>query len=549
MATFKFPPYTGGLAVRSEKPNEGPIFENFDIDKDAYPRYRLPSYLLHATGALGTAMAVGIGKTVCPSGTPPKMILAKTGTTFYYTPLYTSDSQYLCPVVAGKYGQLSIPFTFSSFTFPTGWASTGDDPVRFETMLNGSFYPRVYMVNKNWAGVASWDGTAAAAVAVTGSPANPNLICEFANHLFVVTSTDPNMLYFSDTANPESWPSTNKFQVSAKWGPIVALAVQDDRLYIFTTTGILYLIGDPTSPYIGVIHPNITCVSQNTVGQYGSAMVFMGRNNNYYTLSGSVSLISDAIRGAPAGGIPCRGSIGNSWGVLTPSYFVVCCPQQQSQSASPKVPTTATTTYPCSLLINERQRFGYWGRYTYGPTTGVGNKIPWQCVVGYMEEWQSLVLPTGNGDVYIQPLMDARHSLPPNSFPNLSPPSDQGINGVGTVVIRSTLQTSIFIPEKDPTMTYRFMQGRLMGFGSNMAVSLNLYDGAAQVLDTPNLITATLDVTQLPLQWFCPGVDGTSTSAMLEFNRIQLTVSGTGLVLVGMEFDYMPQRRCFQSYP
>ena len=537
--TYSYPSFSGGLATRSSRPNECTQFDNLDVDRDGYARCRLPSYLLNTVGALGSGLCVGVGKTVCPTGTPDKVIIAKDGLTFYYTAVRAANAPANSQPPFG-----SMPLTFSYFTVP---ASPDGSPVYFETMLDSTYYPKVYMACENFSQIVKWDGTSATASYCTGSPSNPILCCAFQQQLVVVSKSLPNVVYFSDTADPESWPSSNKFQIDAKYGPIVAMAAQDTNLYVFTADAILYITGALSSPYVGVMHPYISCVSQSCVSAMGTNIVFMSKDNNYYTLSGSLSLISDSIRGSLFGGYPIRATVGTAWTALTPSFFFVRAPQS-NPSLGATVSTPATTAYPNFLLGYERQRYGYWGRYTYPITSGPGASIPRQCVVSYVEDWGSLLLPDGAGDVYIQPLMDSYFTDPVGVFPNMSPQSDPGIGSAPVVPVRSVVATSILDPENDPTMTYLFRKGRAYGSGSNITLATSMYVGASQA-ETPTVtLTPTPSATTLPCQWNLPGIDGSINSSPLEFNRVQNTISGNGLVLMRLEYDYSQQRRNLLSY-
>ena len=263
MPTFPFPKFTGGYSHDPAKPNECAQFDNVDVSRDGYSATRIPSFLLHTTGGLDGTMCTGVGRAVCPAGTAAKLLVAKSSSV-YYTNINTSPNSFQLPLSR-------LPLSFSSFTLPS---STDDYPTYFVTMLNASFIPTVYVINLNQGGVVAWDGSSGSSAVVSGSPANPFLGCSYNNHLYVVSSNTPNILQFSDTANPGSWPSTNQFQIDASYGQIVALVAQDDRLYIFTEQAILYMVGDPTTPYVGVMHPYVTCVSQSSISQFGSMCVF-----------------------------------------------------------------------------------------------------------------------------------------------------------------------------------------------------------------------------------------------------------------------------------
>ncbi len=527
--TYKFPYFTGGLSTNPSKPTECAQFDNFDVRRDGYSQTRQSTFLINTTTAIGTSMCVGLYRTSIASESNPAamLIVAKTGTTFYSTPIlgsYLNTATFSMPLN-------HLPLSFTSFTVPT---SPGDSPVYFESMLDANFAPKVYMVNPNFGGVLLWDPSnpSGSASVISGSPANPYLIVEFSGRLFVVTTASPNVIQFSNPADPSTWSSTDKFQIASKWGPIVALMSQDDKLYIFTTTAILYMTGDPTAPYVGVMHPYITTVSQSTISQFGPLCMFAGRDNNIYSLAGSVNLTSDPIRGEMFGGtyLGNGANTTNAWGALTPFYYFLRAPL--NTSSSPASPTKGSVT--TFTMVYERERFGYWGRYVYPTNSGLGQSDPYQAIVCYIPEWQAVLLPNGIGDIYLQPLMNSNY--PPNTQPAV--PQDYGLTALTPVPVLSVLNTMMFEGEDDKFITKLFRRGMITGSGDLLGISLYLYTNS----DTPTVIDPTIYRNSLPTQWELPGIDGSSSSASLEFNMIQIIISGTNLILRGMLYDYTLQR-------
>jgi hypothetical protein len=503
--TFALPKLTGGLCTTQAQDNECAVFENLEATRNGWVQTRAGTTLLHAQGALGSQMVVGLGMSGSSTGgiapvagtSNQRFIVAKTGTTFYYT----------TPTRGAVLGAVA----FSTFTVP---AAPGDNVVRFESGYDKNLNSVSFMSCVTWPNIVVWDGSASTASYLTGSPSGVTMICWHQNCLVAVTGS--NTILNSDPLNPTNWPTAYKNVVDVKYGAITNLFSIDDRLYIFTESAILYLEGDITqAPHFTVMHPELGA-HLYLATQYTSSIAF-GQGGNYYILSGSVNLISDAIRDqAP--------TPPNSFIAMNSEYLYVR-PGRNTSTASPKVPTTDVQT---DLYLNERIRYGYWTHHTYPSASYLGASNPYYGLVFYAQPpWNFFILPTGSGDLMVQ----------------FTPERNTYTTDAPSIAITSQFTTRP-MDLGDRVLTKQLRRGMMYGTGSNVSVTATMTDTQGVV----RTATPTLSSTTLPSQFTTLLLDGTSASAGTEFNEIQINLSGQNLLLQDLRLDYKTIRYNFLNF-
>lgn len=486
-----------GMSCAPEQEVDAIQFDNWEVQADGVLRSRRGTSLLTTTNTLlGSQPIVGLAAGVVNS--IDRLIIAKNGTTFYVINL------------AGP-----PPFsTVSTFTVPydtLGYA------VQFEFVNNCC-----YMVCQAWPLMVKWTGTGDATT-VTGSPPYCTVIRWVPPRLYATSNNDAqSRIFFCDKYQPDSWPSANDFATATNFGKITALSRQEDKLLCFTESSLLYMDGDPAATgqfYVGVAQPDIGCTNPNSISTWGStglAFVFQG---DVYFYSGSVALMSDAIKYAL---FPYKNDTG--FGTLTPRYYVY----RPGLVASPNQ-TVPGGTSEAFQYVYERLRYGSWSKWTYPPSSDVGALNPYLAIVQYVPYTiNGILMAGGDGNIYWQPVWDQA-----TLNPDLIQVTVSGDSSSGSVVpVTSTVRTKRY-DFGSSSKVKELANICLYGSGQNVTLTLNLFD-----VDR-SLTSYTLGTgLTLPFESF---IENMETCPLQYFSQMQLQVSGDYMALEAIELQMRDQ--------
>jgi hypothetical protein len=374
------------------------------------------------------------------------------------------------------------------------------------------------MCNKDWPHVVYWNGQDPSAVAIGGSPANIFTLCTYqACVVGVINGT--NTLRWSDPGTIDTWPADSELTVDTKWGYVTNLIALDDKILIFCDKGILYLTGDiMDQPHIGILHPEIGA-QRSTAEQYGSTVAFAFAQN-IYLIDGSISLSSDPIRDSIV--MPAGTHLG-----LNSEYIYVYPNPYQGGYTNP--PGDGVDVY-----VMERTRQGFWSKYTFSNSTGVGffntgGAAPTNSFVKYISyPWDCFAFAGTFGDLYVQPI--------PGKYPAATD-NDISATGGNYIPVKTVIETRP-LDFTDRVLTKQFRRGIIYGSGSGITVKMFLTDKNKIVSE----ITPGLSSTELPCQFTLPTADGSAGSDHLEFQELSFYIEGYNLEVQNIELEFKPIR-------
>jgi len=491
--------FSGGMTFFQQRDSECEILENLEIMRDGSMINRLGTEKIN-NNSLGSNIVVGMDLVNA------YLIVAKTGTTFYYAN-WTA----------------AYPTNFSSFTVPN---SPLADPVRMaahEDATTGA--PLYYFVNTNWTGTVKWNGTAGAANYVASSPVG-KYIARYAKMLFVSNGTQ--RIYFSDPGLPDSWPSLNYIDIPAKHGVVTGFASQPGSLIIFTERSVLILRGVPPLRYdLDVLHERIGCDAPNTISQFGSVIYFTFRGA-IMQLSTSVELVSDAMRGFPRSATGVDADV-RSWGVLTPFYYILSYPTNTAASGA-QAPTSGD---PFKLWVYDRVRFQAFSRWAYPLTTGLGSLQGVHSVIAGPDNTQAGILVAGgDGNIYRQSfrLMNANYL----SDGTLTFTDDADTAGTANIDVTGRWRSRRY-DMGSPLIQKVHRRVLVAGQGTVTSLTARRYD-VSQTVRSDVLVTNKA----LPFDTRKPGFSG--ASGYPRFSEFQIDMSGTDLWVKSVAVEWRPQR-------
>lgn len=366
------------------------------------------------------------------------------------------------------------------------------------------------MCNMAWPHIVYWNGYSSSASILENSPSNVFCMCMYQECL-VAAVDQTNTLHWTDPGDPSAWPDDSQLDIDTKWGHITNIVSLDDKILIFCEKGILYLNGDiMDEPYVGVLHPEIGAI-RGSVAQYGSSVIFaFGRN--VYTIDGSVSLLSDAIRDNL--NFPQHTRLG-----INDEYVYVRPPLVSGQEVE--------------TFVFEKLRYGFWSRQTYPSTTGVGaNNSGYSVAPGIVkyiaQPWDCFALPGRDGNLYVQPLFDQL---------GVVGSGDTTPDGNSVVPAQSKIETRL-LDFSDRLLTKKFRRGMIYGDGQNVEVKLTMLDNHKN----STVVYPSLSSTTLPCQFTLPVSDGTLASPPTEFQEMAIEISGENLLIQRIVIDFKPVR-------
>lgn len=512
---YVFPPFTGGFTFTQGTDAECVQFTNIDMMRDKFVRPRRGVQLCHPAGALGAGQFAGLS--VCPVGslsTPLRnfLIMPKMGsTTFYYT-----DINLWTGVAAGF-------STINTATLPQAPpaappASPMDvNVVQIVPASDSAGNSIVLMAHGSWPKIVKWDGTAAPATNIAASPITPYIVYHTDNRVWAI-SQDRKNLRCSEPGDVDAWPASNDIGVTGAFGAIMALYSAPDKLIIFCRFGILSLTGniDEDNIRVNIEHPNIGLTSPTSLAYFGNTAFFTFQGS-VYQYSGTVSLVSDAI----------RTYLGSS-----PRYPAALC----DLSYVVRVPTTSGTG--STAIVFDRAYFGTWKKWVYPSTSGIGSGVNTNPAVVFYG--QNYFMAGADGNIYSQEhwnITNAGSGGPVSPDPPFATVPDYNSSAVSV-----TLETKA-VDMGDDLLTKAWRTVRLYGYGTNVSVTLTLFDSVGN-----STAISMLTNGSLPCELNTPSVDGTSASPVTEFNRASLTVTGNYLVIKKAEIWWRPVRYGQISY-
>ena len=371
-----------------------------------------------------------------------------------------------------------------------------------ETSLNV-----LIMCNKNWPHICYWDGFSSSATVLDNSPAGAFSVCIYQNTL-VAACDNSNTIRWTETADITTWPEVNQVTVEPQWGHVTNLIGLDDRILVFCDKGILYLTGDLQSlPIVGVLHPEIGA-ARDMVTQFGSTIMF-GFMNNLYVYDGGINIASGQIRDQ------LKFTPGSSIALSDKKAFVRFA---------------KTAGQPSDIYCLDKTYFGGWSYFNYPSTTGIGQSNPPQGVVRYISSpWDCMMIPGGDGNLYVQPFIDQTDYIGKDDAPT----SD----ALPEIVVTSEVKSRA-LDFGDRVLTKQFRRCLIYGEGENISITFYFTDRNK----TTTEVTPALSGTSLPCQCTLPFLDGTTDSVPTEFNELSIKITGDNLLVQGIYVDFRQAR-------
>ena len=488
-----WPKFTGGLANFPKADNECQVLNNFEFGIDGAARCRLGLLgPINAPGTMGPDQINGLFYDGYS-----KIIVAKANTrspaTFYC--LSASGTQFV--VVA--YCHIDTVFGAGSAVF-------------FE-QINTASNNSIYFISQGATGLWSWDFSNPSAAAVTSFPFPTNSVVWHNGYMFVLAG---NNLYFSNQSDPTTWPTNNVIPLSVTHGRPWALKSLSDRLIIFCSNGIQYLVNDPsTNPYVGLMVPDIPFEEPLSMAGDAGSVVFHSYAN-IVQLDGSIRVLTDKVTGI-TGDIYSGGNF-KSGMALSPEYLAVRAADSSGRTI---------------LYMYDRLHFGTWSAWVYGTSSAFGNTPPQQALVAYysIAGFRGFIMPGTDGDLYLQPL-SAFSGATANPLWTAS-----GNLDVPSAAITGQLTTRYTGIAED-----RLIQKQLRGFaiygeGTNIAVTIN-FVGTTGAVTT---YTVPMNSTTLPLEQSLP-IQGSNVPASGTFQEAQMTITGRNLNIRDVIWYWRPLR-------
>jgi hypothetical protein len=388
-----------------------------------------------------------------------KLIIAKEGTTFY------------------QLAVSSFPLSMTlSFTVPQ--AATQNYPVYFE-FVNTTTTSYVYFCSYAWNKIYSWDFTAAAAVVVHDFGEPVSYICWHNGHMFALVGQK---LWASDNSDPATWPTANFLALSTTMGTPKAIKSLQDRLLIFASNGIWYMVGDfNTNRYIGSQVSNMPFNEAESLVVDGGTAIFQSYEN-YVQLGANLNILTNTVMGLP---LDFSGSLGHPrWLAASPEYIVA---------------RGAEAGGAALLFVYERIRTGAWWRFRYSTDSALGSVAPKQLIVFYapLPGHLGFLIPSSNGNIYFQPVMYWT-SLQANPMWSASNADE----GTPQAPITNTITTRYTGIVEDRLCTKQIREIAFEGFGTLTGLTLKFImpDGAT-VTKVISLVSTVLPVQQpIPMQ-------------------------------------------------
>jgi len=193
-----------------------------------------------------------------------------------------------------------IPYYWDGLTFqqialpgadyPSGLDTTA--PIYFETLVN--YMVAFNGINKPW----KWDGTVASVLA--NAPADGQFCVLYKEKLFTVPKSEPSTLKWSDSFQPESWPSVNYWDIAKGDGDVVTvLKPYLGELTVFKRYSIHSLRGTSIDDFrLDLIEPNVGAVGPRAVTFEGMYLYFVADDGIYvYNGAKAENLTRNKIHG------------------------------------------------------------------------------------------------------------------------------------------------------------------------------------------------------------------------------------------------------------
>jgi hypothetical protein len=129
-----------------------------------------------------------------------------------------------------------------------------------------------------------WDGAAASASALAGTPPTGNIATVWQNRMWWAGTALPTRLYYSAAADPESYPATGYIDVPSAYDgeAITGLAILYGNLIIFKRYSIYILQGsDPDNFILSKTNSSVGCVSPYSVVSVDNLVYFVSDKGLY----------------------------------------------------------------------------------------------------------------------------------------------------------------------------------------------------------------------------------------------------------------------------
>ena len=494
--TYNFPKFTGGLADAPKTDTECLQFDNFEVLQDGFARCRRGYVRIPIVGSIGTSIITGLRY-----DGQGHLIVARAS---------TEGSSFICLDTS------SIPFPQYQF-FDSGYSPTNDYPVFFE-FINTATTSYVFFAGPETTALRSWDYSADTATVVNTFPGVIKHLCWHNGYMYAVVN---NTLWFSNPSDPFTWPTASNIPVAVNHGVPLALMSLGDRLLIFCSNGIQYLVGDPSSAFfIGLLAPDIPFNSALQMGAEGGNVAFFSYDN-IVQYAGGLSVLSANITSLPL--YLLQNTIGPPGMAVSPEYVAV---------------RATTSTGATVLYMYERLRHGTWGRWLYDPRAPLSGAQTRLNLIAYAPIGSSagFILPGQDGNLYYQPL---------NSHTSFgADPLWPRVTNVDypDIPIRSAVATRYTGIIEDRICQKQLRAFSIYGSGTNVSVTFNFSDAGG------NVTSCAFPPLNLPTsQSFSLSPTG-PRPPMSSFQEAQMTISGENMTIRDVAWFWRPVRYAMKTY-
>lgn len=268
---YSFPNFTGGLASTPAQDNEAQELINMEPMRDGriqsiYGSKKCNSNDISNVECIDVYAGNVYNNAFC--------LIAATADPAVYA--WTSTS--FCP---------SFPQTFTDIS---AGGLVGDQYWSFCQASDTSNNQIILMCNYT-DGLFKWDNGASSSSmqAIGAAPSSPIAVCQYQGYTVVCKE---NSVFFSDYADPETWPGAQEIELSGGMGEVVGIAPVVGRLLVVCKRGLLELRGNTFADLSEPIPINTVVGSAfpRTISAFGNEVAFLHYTGPYILDTGSTQI-------------------------------------------------------------------------------------------------------------------------------------------------------------------------------------------------------------------------------------------------------------------
>lgn len=173
-------------------------------------------------------------------------------------------------------------------TFTSIQGSLANDVDVFFAAMEISGTLNSFACNGNNQNVKKWSGSGAMSD-LGGSPPKARAILVHKNFVWLAHATTAQRVVYSDTADPETYPANNFFNLKTPGaGLVMGFAIHQDALIVFKEDSIWRIVGSSNDDFrLEIITASRGCASQRSIVATDDEVFFLGTDRMLYRLQGN----------------------------------------------------------------------------------------------------------------------------------------------------------------------------------------------------------------------------------------------------------------------